>query len=169
MPDRASLRPLVKRCEGKTVCYLRVMLTVFNDKGGTENDCAVGARLGQCLKPDVEVPAPDVDAGCFRDLFSYFQCKLVSFLEQPRRGRVAPNNVARWGSVSLSKEAEYRRFAAALLKLANRTENLHDKSRLLAMAEAWLGLACRTTKPARQEPEIPEHPLVKTKFAGRVF
>jgi hypothetical protein len=41
---------------------------------------------------------------------------------------------------------EYRRSAASMLDLAQRTECVADKNRLLVMAEAWLELANRATK-----------------------
>jgi len=41
---------------------------------------------------------------------------------------------------------EYRRSAASLLDLAQRTDSLADKNRFLVMAEAWLVLAARATK-----------------------
>ena len=55
----------------------------------------------------------------------------------------------------MSKEAEYRRHAAALLDLAKRASNDHDKKRLLVIAEAWLNLADKLSRMAgrRQAPE----------------
>jgi hypothetical protein len=41
----------------------------------------------------------------------------------------------------MSKEIEYRRYAAALAELATRAASAADKFRLLVMAEAWLKLA----------------------------
>jgi hypothetical protein len=41
---------------------------------------------------------------------------------------------------------EYRRSAASLLDLAQRTDSLADKNRFLVMAEAWLALAARAAK-----------------------
>lgn len=45
------------------------------------------------------------------------------------------------GLHGMSSEVEYRRYAAALLGLAKRTNTAADKFRLLVMAEAWLTLA----------------------------
>ena len=47
----------------------------------------------------------------------------------------------------MGKVDEYRRSAASLLDLAQRTDSLPDKNRLLTMAEAWLDLADRAAKP----------------------
>ncbi len=41
----------------------------------------------------------------------------------------------------MTKEDDYRSFAARSLELAGRTSNVKDKGHLLAMAEAWLNLA----------------------------
>ena len=41
----------------------------------------------------------------------------------------------------MTKEHEYRVYAGACVELANKATNLWDKKHLLAMAEAWLGLA----------------------------
>jgi hypothetical protein len=49
----------------------------------------------------------------------------------------------------MSKEGEYRGFAADCLQLAKTSENIADKRRLLAMAEAWLDLADRTSRTAK--------------------
>jgi len=48
----------------------------------------------------------------------------------------------------MSKEDEYRRYAAALLDLAKRASNDHDKKRLLAISEAWLNLADKLSRMA---------------------
>ena len=48
----------------------------------------------------------------------------------------------------MSKEAEYRRHAAALLDLAKRASNDHDKKRLLVISEAWLNLADKLSRMA---------------------
>jgi hypothetical protein len=42
-----------------------------------------------------------------------------------------------------SKEREYRAYAGTCVDLANKAANDEDKKHLLAMAEAWLGLADR--------------------------
>jgi hypothetical protein len=46
----------------------------------------------------------------------------------------------------MSLEFEYRRLAAACLDLAKRAAGLADKTRLVAVAEAWLDLADRVTR-----------------------
>jgi hypothetical protein len=43
----------------------------------------------------------------------------------------------------MSREVEYRRYAAALLDLAKRAATAAGKARLLVMAEAWLALAAK--------------------------
>src|SRR5262249_18447690 len=48
----------------------------------------------------------------------------------------------------MSKEDEYRRYAAALLDLAKRASNDHDKKRLLVISEAWLNLADKLSRMA---------------------
>jgi hypothetical protein len=61
----------------------------------------------------------------------------------------------------MSKEAEYRGFAASCLQVAHNTLDTADKARLLAMAEAWVKLAERANRLAeRLAPGIPDHPLV---------
>lgn len=61
--------------------------------------------------------------------------------------------VWRTGDLSeMSREVEYRRYAAALVDLAKRAATAADKARLLVMAEAWLALAgniARLTKRRR--------------------
>jgi hypothetical protein len=46
----------------------------------------------------------------------------------------------------MSSESEYRRWAAASLDLANRAAVIADKTRLVAIAEAWLNLADRISR-----------------------
>ena len=41
----------------------------------------------------------------------------------------------------MTKEREYLAYAGACVDLANKATNDKDKKHLLAMAEAWLGLA----------------------------
>jgi len=41
----------------------------------------------------------------------------------------------------MSREVEYRRYAAALLDLAKRAGDAADKFRLVIMADAWVKLA----------------------------
>jgi hypothetical protein len=45
----------------------------------------------------------------------------------------------------MSKDAEYRSFAASCLEIANKTSDTASKARLLATAEAWLDLADRVS------------------------
>jgi hypothetical protein len=59
------------------------------------------------------------------------------------------------GGSLMSSVEEYRRSAASLLDLAQRTDSVADKKRLLVMAEAWLDLANRATKPnAGDRPQV---------------
>jgi hypothetical protein len=69
----------------------------------------------------------------------------------------------------MSKEDEYRRHAANTLELAQRANSPSDKARLLVMADAWLGLADRARKVARQRVQkVRElHPLLGSKLFGR--
>jgi hypothetical protein len=61
----------------------------------------------------------------------------------------------------MSKEAEYRGFAASCLHVASKTPDPAHKTRLLAMAEAWLDLADRAIRMAtRPAAAIADHPLV---------
>lgn len=68
----------------------------------------------------------------------------------------------------MNREEDYRRSAAESVGLAHRAAATEDKSRLLAMAEAWLDLADRahrmTMRPVRT---VREHPLLTAKL-GRV-
>jgi hypothetical protein len=55
-----------------------------------------------------------------------------------------------WGAVnSMSKEDEYRGFAATCLDLAKSNNKPDEKLRLLAMADAWLNLADRSAQRAK--------------------
>ena len=45
----------------------------------------------------------------------------------------------------MTKEGEYRAYAGTCVDLANKATNDEDKKHLLAMAEAWLGLADRVS------------------------
>ena len=47
----------------------------------------------------------------------------------------------------MTKEREYRAYAGACVDLANKATSDEDKKHLLAMAEAWLGLADRVQRP----------------------
>jgi len=70
----------------------------------------------------------------------------------------------------MGKEDEYRRHAADSLELAQRANSNSDKTRLLAMADAWLDLADRAHKAARRQVhKVKElHPLLRSKIFGRV-
>ena len=46
----------------------------------------------------------------------------------------------------MTKQREYRAHAAACVDLANKATDEEDKKHLLAMAEAWLGLADRVQR-----------------------
>jgi hypothetical protein len=64
----------------------------------------------------------------------------------------------------MSLEFEYRRLAAACLDLAQRTDVVADKTRLLLIAEAWLKLADRVRRKGgkRRNGDAAEHALVTT-------
>jgi hypothetical protein len=59
------------------------------------------------------------------------------------------------------KVDEYRQWAASLLDLAQRTDSLPDKNRLLIMVKAWLDLADRAAKP-----NAADYLLVRTRLGG---
>lgn len=61
----------------------------------------------------------------------------------------------------MNLEQEYRKNAADSLDLASKQSNSADKSRMLAMAEAWLNLADRIARRFKRRPAIMEHPLVE--------
>jgi hypothetical protein len=63
----------------------------------------------------------------------------------------------------MSKEVEYRRFAAEAFELATRTDNQTDKARLIDMADAWRDLAERSRAP-RADWRTTDHPLVQETF-----
>ena len=48
----------------------------------------------------------------------------------------------------MTKEDEYRKYAASLFALAARAANNQDKSRLLLISEAWLNLADKVSRLA---------------------
>lgn len=65
----------------------------------------------------------------------------------------------------MTKEEDYRRNAAETVDLAHRASSPADKSRLLAMAEAWLELGDRAHRLARQQKrKVREHPLLRAKL-----
>ena len=60
------------------------------------------------------------------------------------------------------KDAQYRGFAASCIDLAKSSPTLAEKTRLLAMAEAWLNLADRVVRAAKHPVRpIADHPLVR--------
>jgi hypothetical protein len=64
----------------------------------------------------------------------------------------------------MSKEREYRAYAGACVDLANKATNDEDKKHLLAMAEAWLGLADRVQRPVAEPEAHSLHPALRSKF-----
>ena len=66
----------------------------------------------------------------------------------------------------MSKECEYRAYAGACVDLANIATNEDDKKHLLAMAEAWLGLADRVQRPVREPDARPLHPALRAKLGN---
>jgi hypothetical protein len=66
----------------------------------------------------------------------------------------------------MTKEREYRACAAVSVDLANKATNDEDKKHLLAMAEAWLGLADRVQRPVL-EPDVDLlHPALRAKLGA---
>ena len=63
----------------------------------------------------------------------------------------------------MTKEREYRAYAGACVDLAKAT-NDKDKKHLLAMAEAWLGLADRIQRPVPEPDAGSLHPALRAKF-----
>jgi hypothetical protein len=66
----------------------------------------------------------------------------------------------------MAKEDDYRRNAAKTIALAQRAHTSRDKRRLLAMAEAWLDLADRAHRIAREHVGHVRqlHPLLRARF-----
>src|SRR5262249_21952291 len=68
----------------------------------------------------------------------------------------------------MSREDEYRRHAAALLDLAKRASNDHDKKRLLVISEAWLNLADKLSRMAgRRQATESARRRIKPRRGGR--
>jgi hypothetical protein len=67
----------------------------------------------------------------------------------------------------MSKEREYRAHAAACVNLANKATNDSDRKRLLAMTEAWLGLADRVQRPVSEPDPNLLHPALRAKLGAR--
>jgi hypothetical protein len=60
------------------------------------------------------------------------------------------------------KDAQYRGFAASCIDLAKSSSTPTEKTRLLAMAEAWLNLADRVVQAAKHPVcQMADHPLVR--------
>jgi hypothetical protein len=64
----------------------------------------------------------------------------------------------------MSKECEYRAYAGACVDLANKATNEDDKKHLLAMAEAWLGLADRVQHLVHGPDASSLHPALRAKL-----
>jgi hypothetical protein len=64
----------------------------------------------------------------------------------------------------MTKQREYRAYAGACVDLANKATNDKDKKHLLAMAEAWLGLADRIQRPVPEADAGSLHPALRAKF-----
>jgi hypothetical protein len=63
----------------------------------------------------------------------------------------------------MTKEREYRAYAGTCVDLANKATNDKDKKHLLAMAEAWLGLADRVQRPVLEPDTSALHPALRGK------
>jgi len=63
----------------------------------------------------------------------------------------------------MTKEREYRAYAGACVDLANKATSDEDKKHLLAMAEAWLGLADRIQRPVPEPDAGSLHPALRAK------
>jgi hypothetical protein len=70
------------------------------------------------------------------------------------------------GDVSImTKEREYNRaYAGTCVDLAKKATSDKDKKHLLAMAEAWLGLADRVQRPVPEPAASSVHPALRSKF-----
>jgi hypothetical protein len=64
----------------------------------------------------------------------------------------------------MTKEREYRAYAGTCVDLANKATHDEDKKHLLAMAEAWLGLADRVQRPVPKLDVGSLHPALRAKF-----
>ena len=64
----------------------------------------------------------------------------------------------------MTKEREYRSYAGTCVDLANKATNDEDKKHLLAMAEAWLGLADRIQRPHPEPDARSLHPALRAKL-----
>ena len=64
----------------------------------------------------------------------------------------------------MTKEDEYRAYAAVCIDLANKGTNVDDKKHLVAIAEAWLGLAGRVQRPVLEADADSLHPALRAKL-----
>jgi hypothetical protein len=69
------------------------------------------------------------------------------------------------GDVSImTKEREYRAYAGTCVDLAKKAASDKDKKHLLAMAEAWLGLADRVQRSVPEPDASSMYPALRAKF-----
>ena len=66
----------------------------------------------------------------------------------------------------MTKEREYRAYAAACVDLANKATNDYDRKHLLAMTEAWLGLADRVQRLGDEPDARSWHPALRAKLGN---
>ena len=66
----------------------------------------------------------------------------------------------------MSKERENRAYAGTCVDLTNKATNDEDKKHLLAMAEAWLGLADRVQRSVLEPDAGSVHPVLRGKLGG---
>ena len=64
----------------------------------------------------------------------------------------------------MTKEDEYRAYAAVCVDLANKATNDDDKKHLLAITEAWLGLADRVQRPVLEAEVDSLDPALRAKL-----
>ena len=68
------------------------------------------------------------------------------------------------GRQYMTKEREYRAYAGTCIDLATKAPSDKEKKHLLAMAEAWLGLADRVQRPVPEPDASSVHPALRAKF-----
>jgi hypothetical protein len=68
----------------------------------------------------------------------------------------------------MTKEHEYRAYAATCVDLANKATKEDDKKHLLAVAEAWLGLVDRIKRPVGGVSDLWEHPELIAKLGHAI-
>ena len=66
----------------------------------------------------------------------------------------------------MSKQDEYRQFAADALDMAGKAAAIDSKTRLLNMADAWLNLADRADREPKRPPTRRASTLSLRKFSG---